>query len=354
MAKRKKLVGEQASIINVIILVGLFALFVIYITDSNLRAEIVGMIGNANNIETTSTTTASITTITASTTTTTLQLENETAGYYELKLYALSIINDERAKRNLSSVALSDNNAAQEHAEDMIKYYYLSHWDSYGRKPYMQYTDNNGLYGMSQNAAWSGFFERTSFAKKVNPKASIEYLTNAMIYDDAGSDWGHRDNILNPTRTHVSLGIAYDDINFAFVQNFEDIYINWKKPITNEKGVISMSGSLTQQDLKPQQIAIFYDADPKPMNHSALLNTPHSYDAGNYVASVLPPGYIVLKGKRIAANEWSVSNSDFKISFDTKKMITNGTGVYTLHLQAADKNDTIYDLTDYSITIGSV
>ncbi len=353
MAKRKKLVGEQVSIINAIILVGLFALLAVYITDSNLRAKIGDVIGN--DITSTSTTTSSVTTTTTtSVTTTTLPAANETAKYYELKLYALSIINDERAKRNLSLVALSDNNAAQEHAEDMVKYYYLSHWDSSGRKPYMQYTDNNGSYSMSQNAAWSGFFERTSFAKKVDPRKSTESLTNAMIYDDADSDWGHRDNILNPTRTHVSLGVAYDDINFAFVQNFEDIYINWKNPIINERGVISMGGSITKPDLKLQQVAIFYDPLPEALNHSALLNTPHSYDAGDYVASVLPPGYIVLKGKRIAANEWSISGQNFKISFDTKKMVTNGTGVYTLHLQAGGNNNTIYDLTDYSIIIDNV
>ncbi len=345
--------GGQSSVIILIIFAGLLAASVVYVTDSNVRGKINGAAGNKREDNIAITTTITTSTIASETTTTTiLQVApNQTMKYYDLKLYALSIINDERTQRGLTPVALSDNNAAQEHTEDMIKYYYLSHWDSSGRKPYMQYTDNNGSYSMSQNAAWSGYFERTSFAKKTDPTEGIRSLTHAMIYDDAGSDWGHRDNILNPTRTHVSLGIEYSDINFAFVQNFEDVYINWKKPITNEKGVIYMSGSLTKSDLKPQQIAIFYDPLPRLMNHSELLNTPHSYDSGNYVASVLPPGYIVLKGKRIAANEWSVAGPNFKISFDTKKMITNGTGVYTLHLQAEDKNNTIYDLTDYSITI---
>jgi uncharacterized protein YkwD len=61
--------------------------------------------------------------------------------------------------RNLLSKLVSGNNAAQVHAEDMLKTGYLSHWMTGGEKSYMVYTrygsDGGGMSGgaVSQNAA---------------------------------------------------------------------------------------------------------------------------------------------------------------------------------------------------------
>lgn len=49
--------------------------------------------------------------------------------YEELVQYALTLINEDRAEHNLPPVTLGNNIAAQRHAEDMLKYKYLSHWD---------------------------------------------------------------------------------------------------------------------------------------------------------------------------------------------------------------------------------
>ena len=63
----------------------------------------------------------------------------------DLKEFALQKINEDRAKFDLQQVKLSQNNAAQVHAEDILKTEQISHWMTSGEKPYMTYTKYNGL-----------------------------------------------------------------------------------------------------------------------------------------------------------------------------------------------------------------
>jgi uncharacterized protein YkwD len=70
----------------------------------------------------------------------------------ELRQFALSTINADREKSGLEPVALSDNQAAQAHAEDLHRMASGStHWTSDGMKPYMRYTIYNGTGFVSQN-----------------------------------------------------------------------------------------------------------------------------------------------------------------------------------------------------------
>ena len=58
----------------------------------------------------------------------------------ELKQYALKKINESRAKYGLPVVELGENNAAQVHANELLKTEMLSHWTTDGMKPYMRYS----------------------------------------------------------------------------------------------------------------------------------------------------------------------------------------------------------------------
>ena len=62
----------------------------------------------------------------------------------ELIQYALKKINEDREKAGLSPVLLSNNEAAQAHAEDVLKTGTISHWMTNGEKPYMTYTRYGG------------------------------------------------------------------------------------------------------------------------------------------------------------------------------------------------------------------
>ncbi|MFQ6003040.1 MAG: CAP domain-containing protein, partial [Candidatus Zixiibacteriota bacterium] len=167
------------------------------------------------------------------------------------------MINEDREKAGLKPVELSDNIAAQIHAENMLKNYYLSHWDTNGSKPYMQYTQHGGLAFVSQNCGWYVFYYEGPLKKSLNPNLAIAALEYDMVYDDASSNWGHRDNILDKWHNKVSIGIAYDETHLALVQNFENDYITWNKKIEYSNGTISLSGKTSLGEL--QAIAIYYD-----------------------------------------------------------------------------------------------
>lgn len=42
----------------------------------------------------------------------------------------------------------------------------------------------------------------------------------SLVYDDANSDWGHRDNILHEDYRRVGLGVAFDESYLYLVQDF--------------------------------------------------------------------------------------------------------------------------------------
>ena len=243
--------------------------------------------------------------------------------------YALKKINQDRQKYNLSPVLLSSNTAAQTHAEDVLKTRIISHWMSNGEKPYMTYTNAGGTGSVSQNIAVSSC---SGFGCSMNPIKEIESLEFSMMYDDASSDWGHRDNILQPYHTHVSIGISYDGDFFTMVQNFEDNILLSKNPITITGGDVQIHSNLKKG--LPITVAIFYDPLPTSELYSQHFKD-HYYKMGDLVAVVQRPApvnyyYDQPSGyKLIEATTWATTDTFVSINFDVSPVITKP-GVYTV------------------------
>lgn len=84
------------------------------------------------------------------------------------------------------------------------------------------------------------------------------------MYDDVKCcNNGHRYNILDKYHTNVSIGIAYDKYYFSIVQNFEDRYTKWFKPISygNKTHSVSLSGNIKGNNTF-DKILITYDPLP--------------------------------------------------------------------------------------------
>ena len=127
--------------------------------------------------------------------------------------YMLSLINTDRQSNNLQNVSLSSVDSGQRHADNMLANHYFSHWDTQGYKPYMRYTlVGKGAVGSKICAAQLGSYS--------NLKDALKQMEWNMMNDDAASNWGHKDNILDPTHNKVSIGIAYDGSNIYGVQDF--------------------------------------------------------------------------------------------------------------------------------------
>ncbi len=275
----------------------------------------------------------------------------------ELVAYTLGLINNDRAQYGLDPVTLGTNPAAQVHAQDMFDNYFLSHWGTDGMKPYMRYTVGGGTNYEDENSAYSGWYDKTTDPNryvKINPMDEIKQLEYNMMYDDAGSNWGHRDNILNKWHKKVNIGIAYDLHRLTLVEEFEGDYVFFTGLPSLANGTLTMSGSLTLGTA--DSIDVFYDPLPQPMTQDQLLSGPRSYSLGTRVITIVPPPppgyyYTQLPPNAVEATFWTSDGGQFSIQGNIKTALDqNGPGVYTVVIWSKSDTDTVM-LTNYSVFV---
>jgi hypothetical protein len=194
---------------------------------------------------------------------------------------------------------------------------------------------------------------RVAFCPIIDMTEMLELSQYTMMYvDEECCNNGHRDNILDPYHTHVSLGISYDDYYFAYVQNFENIYLG-SPSVKENDGYVRISGT-TLED-KPSYIAVTYDEYPTVVTYERDHDK-SSCDGGELVAYILDPldaGYRIAPGSRdyhvIEATRWKIDSNELKIEFSLHQVMEkNGRGVYTLWLYQ-EENDHSIDVLSHSI-----
>jgi hypothetical protein len=234
----------------------------------------------------------------------------------------------------------------------MLENYYLSHWDTKGLKPYMRYTLAGGYGGESENCAYFGWYDSSanpSRYARLDLQETLRQLQHAMMYDDAESDWGHRDTILDRWSNKVNIGIAYDEHRMALVQQFEWDYIRFREPPAIVGPMFSMFGRSTMGGL--EAVAVYYEPLPRPLTQQDLLQGPHSYSLGNDVTYILPPSYYTETAPYIQASTWDTDpNGSFAIEADIGPLVARGSGVYTVVAMARAQGELVR-LTTYSIFI---
>ncbi len=266
--------------------------------------------------------------------------------YSELVNYALELINTDRQEKGLQNVTLSSVNSGQLHADEMLANGYFSHWDMNGYKPPVRYTLAGGKGAVAENLTWRGV---TGIFTSIDIKSSLKDLEYSMMYDDASSNWAHRDNILTASHNKVSIGIAYDSKNVYLVQDFEDDYVSWSQ-LNYAGGVVTMKGTMQRQGTI-QQVAIYYD-DPSALTVAQLGEAPYNsgYNPGTFVGLVLPSGYVSQGGVTIEATTWVQNGNSFEVSFPMNAAVAAySQGVYTLYLETGQS--TTDSLTTYCLII---
>ncbi len=206
--------------------------------------------------------------------------------------YALDIVNEDRARHGAKPVQLGHLNSAQAHADDMLDVGYFSHWDSNNLKPYTAYAKMGGIGHVSENVATVHMYCPASscISSPFDTKEEIQGSQYAMMYDDADSDWGHRDNIIDPHHTHVNFGIAQDDDDLYFVQHFETNVIEWNV-VEMSGGILVLDGDLIPGYKHDVSAYIFEDPAQRKISASALNNQPPYnwgyYEFGDVVGAVV-------------------------------------------------------------------
>ena len=214
--------------------------------------------------------------------------------YREFIDYSLELVNKDRADHGLKPVLLGTNPSAQHHADDLLLNQYFSHWNTKGVKPYVTYTEFDGLGLVKENIAKTEIHCPTiaCLPHFFDAEAEMTRHEYGMMYEDEASDWGHRDNILDPFHTHVNFGIAFDNQRFYYVQHFENNMVKWDELSLSEKGILSFKGELPP-GFTLENISIFEDPNSKVLTNQILDNEPPfnlgRYDQGILVGMLVKP-----------------------------------------------------------------
>ncbi len=265
----------------------------------------------------------------------------------------LGLINSDRKAAGLNPVVLNYNAAAQQHAQDMLdKNYQAAHWGTDGYKPYMRYTLAGGLNYEKENSAYS------SSSAAIDVKDEIKQLQYKMMYDDAASNWGHKENILNKWHKKVNLGIAFNTNTVGLVQQFEGDYVEFSRPPAITGNMLSLTGHFLRADIKLNNISIAYDSPPQPLTSAQLTNDPqyHRYGLGDRLGMIFPPApagqlYSSLPANAIVATRGNFDyNGWFYIETDISQILSKGPGVYTVVLVGLAGSESI-NMTNYSIFV---
>ncbi len=136
----------------------------------------------------------------------------------ELRQIALDDINKYRIEKGLRTIALGSAKSSQLYAEELLKEGCIHHVSDRGEGPMLRYKNNGDtMFLVAENIAGQLGTDWGS------PEDQVLEGNYNMMFDDAESDWGHRDNILGSEHVSMSLGIAYDSERLVMVQDFESV-----------------------------------------------------------------------------------------------------------------------------------
>jgi uncharacterized protein YkwD len=141
----------------------------------------------------------------------------------------LQMINHDRTAHGLAPVELDPeaSSIADSYCRQQIRNGTTGHFTIDGLAPYMRYSQAGGNDGISENAAaWSATYKFSDRALYDMIRRSEE----AMMTEAAPHD-GHRRTILDPSATHVGIGLAWERGEFRLTQEFIRRYVDWKRPL---------------------------------------------------------------------------------------------------------------------------
>jgi len=266
----------------------------------------------------------------------------------DLKLKTLELVNEVRLKNGLNALTLGSNPAAQIHAEDAIKYGYISHWMANGEKPYLVYSRTGGNSIISENVSSSGWspkewIETNCDSPNIlcNSKTPLE--ATYLSFEGLMNSEGHRENILDPTHLKLNMGIAWDANNrfYSFIQQFEGGHFKIENLEFIEDyltfSIINKTYEYTFNNV--DSVKIYYDPLPENLltdtgihpekfssyclggGYSSCENR-HEYIAGRIIKPPEAPYYYDnLETEDVLAQKWELISSNSLLPADRLNVI---------------------------------
>ena len=176
----------------------------------------------------------------------------------------LAMVNEERSQAGLSKLQIDDLacKVAREHALDMAKGEFLSHWGSDGLKPYHRYSFAGGTDAVQENASsaddiWS-----------LTPTGVLKDLHDmhlSMLNEKPPND-GHRRTILFPVHTHVGFGIALQGFHLRLAELYVAKYVRVDSipQRAKPKQSVLFSGRVLNPENVLAGVDVYYEPLPTP------------------------------------------------------------------------------------------
>jgi uncharacterized protein YkwD len=239
----------------------------------------------------------------------------------------LNQLNAERAAAGLSEVKLDELacSVANEHARDMAKNEFLSHWGSDGRKPFHRYGLAGGTAAVQENCSAASDIESVSPSRVLN---DLRDMHQSML-DEVPPKDGHRKTILDPYHTHVGFGVALNSRSLRLDELYLARYIQIDPVAMEAKpgATIRVTGRLLNPSHFINEMDVYYEPLPKPPDLS-WLRVPRSVSFSDDVVRLRPralDGMLYVDGTR-GDFDWN-DRGRFRASI---KLFRNQPGIYTI------------------------
>lgn len=253
-----------------------------------------------------------------------------------LKNRVLAHVNGARARHGARAVALGSNAAAQEHAEELLRGRYLSHWNRDGFAPYMRYARAGGQGYSAENVSLTGYLFSQG-CRAIDMDARLEEALQGLMDSP-----GHRDNILRSEHTTLHAGLAQSCGVLTIVQLFEGDYVRYDSLPYIRDGILRMAGRTINGAALPdtsQPFRVSWVPLPQPVTRGQLIQT-SCYSGGQPIAALLrpsPPGteYVLSAHD----GEWIRCPTPYDV--DPELVYPSDPRAFARILQAAQNNDKI-------------
>jgi uncharacterized protein YkwD len=240
----------------------------------------------------------------------------------------LNLVNADRSKAGLSQLQLDDlaNKVATEHAQDMAKGQFLSHWGSDGRKPYHRFGLAGGADAVQENAS------AATNIQSLTPEGIFDDLKDmhaSMMAEVPPTD-GHRKTILYPFHTHVGFGLGFNGYNLRLDELFLSRWVRLD-PVPREakpNSVIIVQGKMLDPSHFLNEVDTFFEPLPTRPDIDWLRNPR---------AVALPDDYTPLRPKASRGTKYSdgtIGDFDWVRGgrFRAPVKLDKGPGIYTIVL----------------------
>jgi uncharacterized protein YkwD len=204
-----------------------------------------------------------------------------------LRAEMLRMINRDRQSFDLRPVELDPDSSAMADAycRQQIRNRTSGHFTLDGQAPYMRYSVAGGNDGLSENAAaWSasfGFSDRALL--DMMRRSETAMMSEAPPHD------GHRQTILDPSATHVGIGVAWEGGEFRIAQEFIRRYVDWVRPLLRRatSGERLLCSGRPKGGYQVEAITVHHEPHPQPMS-ATTANAIASYGLPNDRREYLP------------------------------------------------------------------